>query len=156
MAEGYHMFARLSYQLRLRKLQRKRDDCNARFTPKKNSLKINGLTNNSNQQQILELEKERAKNEDELLDFRSKYLQRTAERLLISVPPQSISPSSWEHSLIRVRIPRLTLEAQNKLQGEIRAEEAARRFRLLQWTPVLFGAIGAITGLVAVIEKAPK
>lgn len=92
--------------------------------------------------------------DDEILFLEQRYLRSIATKYLIQLPPviEEEKGGLWERSQYNGNY-RLTNEGIRQLRSEIRKERKERTDLLTRWISILIGLIGAITGLVAVINK---
>lgn len=93
---------------------------------------------------------------DEIQSLHSRYLTRQASVLDIPIPKfTKTGPGyeKWTQSEVTGRY-RLSNEARHDLRALVEAAAKAKRESWTWWVPIIFGLIGAITGLMAVWEKA--
>jgi len=88
--------------------------------------------------------------DDEIYQLESDYVQRQAERLLLSVPRFSEISNQWEESSFTKRW-RLTRPTMLQLRSAIRAEKKERSELARSWLASLTGLIGVLIGLLAII-----
>lgn len=86
--------------------------------------------------------------DEEVLSLTSDYYIRLANRLLVPVPKYVKENGDWEESLTNGSV-RLTAHALHELRKSIREETKSRREQWMIWFSLIFGAIGAVSGLVA-------
>jgi hypothetical protein len=72
--------------------------------------------------------------------------------MLIPVPEFKTEGGAWMESQ-ETGLYHLTPHALHELRAAIRAEKKARREEWTIWLALLIGAIGALSGLVAIIKK---
>lgn len=90
--------------------------------------------------------------EDEIIRLTSAYYARLANRMLIPVPEFKIDGGAWMESR-ETGLYHLTPQALHELRATIRAEKKARREEWTIWLALFIGAIGALSGLIAIIKK---
>jgi hypothetical protein len=93
--------------------------------------------------------------DDEILGLHSRYLVSKAVKRILPIPPFSEEDDIWERSNFTGKH-HLTEKGIREVRGIIRNEKKERMELLSYWYPwigVLFGLIGAITGLIAVIKR---
>jgi hypothetical protein len=92
---------------------------------------------------------------DEIDNLLSRYLISKASRRFLPIPSLSEKEGKWERSQFTGKY-QLTDEGMRELRGMIR-KDTKERMEILsywsQWVGLLIGIIGAITGLVAVINR---
>jgi hypothetical protein len=92
--------------------------------------------------------------DDDISQITSDYLQRKAERLLLSVPEFSERSDKWEKSPYIAHFPerwRLTRAAMAELRSAIRAERKESSELAFRWATLITGILGTLIGLAAVI-----
>lgn len=87
--------------------------------------------------------------DDEINSLASRHLIQSAQRLLLPIPEYSPDSDAWKQSRLTGRI-RLTRSAMATLRSGIRVERKERRESAMLWIAALTGALGALTGLLAV------
>jgi len=90
--------------------------------------------------------------EDEIIRLTSAYYVRLANRMLIPVPEFKTEGGAWMESR-ETGLYHLTPKALHELRATIRAERKARREEWTIWLALVIGAIGALSGLIAIIKK---
>jgi len=88
--------------------------------------------------------------DDEIMELNTRYLYSKAQKLLLPVPDYD-DVTMWEESNITGRR-NLTNKGITTLRSAIRTEHHERRRGALTWVAALTGLIGALSGLVAVIN----
>lgn len=88
---------------------------------------------------------------DEVIRLTSAYYVRLAHRMLIPVPEFKTEGGDWIESQETGQY-HLSTQALHELRAMIRAEKKARREGWTIWLALLTGAIGALSGLVAIIK----
>jgi hypothetical protein len=88
--------------------------------------------------------------DDEIYQLEADYVQRQAERLLLSIPKFSEISDHWEKSPF-TKSWRLTRPAMLELRSAIRAEKKERSELARSWLTGITGLIGVLIGLLAVI-----
>jgi hypothetical protein len=88
--------------------------------------------------------------DDDIYQLECDYVQRQAERLVLSVPKFSEISDQWEKSPFTERW-RLTRPTMLELRSGIRAEKKERSELFRSWLTGLTGLIGVLIGLLAVI-----
>jgi hypothetical protein len=89
---------------------------------------------------------------DEVIRLTSAYYVRMANRMLIPVPEFKTEGGAWMESQ-ETGLYHLTPHALHELRAAIRTEKKARREEWTIWLALLIGAIGALSGLIAIIKK---
>lgn len=93
--------------------------------------------------------------DEEILGLLSRYHMSEANKRFLPTPPFSEKDGIWEWSNY-TRGYHLTEKGIRELRGVIRNDKKERMELLSYWYPwigVLFGLIGAITGLISVIKQ---
>jgi len=88
--------------------------------------------------------------DDEIYQLEADYVQRQAERLLLSIPKFSEISDHWEKSPF-TKSWRLTRPAMLELRSAIRAEKKERSELARSWLTGITGLIGVLIGLAAII-----
>ena len=88
--------------------------------------------------------------DDEIYQLEADYVQRQAERLLLSIPKFSEISDHWEKSPF-TKSWRLTRPAMLELRSAIRAEKKERSELARSWLTGITGLISVLIGLLAVI-----
>jgi hypothetical protein len=89
---------------------------------------------------------------DEMHQVTSDYYLKHAERLLISTPDFSLAGPDWIESQFTGRY-RLAPDALHDLKSKVRLEWKERRDVAFMWLAAATGIIGALTGLVSVLNS---
>lgn len=93
--------------------------------------------------------------DDEILSLLSRYHMSEAVKRILPIPPFSEEDEMWECSNFTGKH-HLTEKGIREVRGIIRKDKKERMELLSYWYPwigILFGLIGAITGLIAVIKR---
>jgi len=93
--------------------------------------------------------------DDEILQLLSQYILSKANKRFLPTPPFLEEDGMWERSNYTGKY-HLTVKGFREVRGIIRKDTKERMELLSYWYPwigVLFGLIGAITGLIAVIKR---
>lgn len=93
--------------------------------------------------------------DDDILDLHSRYLYSKATKRFLPTPPFSEKDGMWEYTNFKGKY-HLTEKGIREMRGIIRKDTKERMELLSYWYPwigILFGLIGAITGLIAVIKR---
>jgi hypothetical protein len=90
--------------------------------------------------------------DDEILDLVSLYLVNKANKRLLPVPPLSEKDGLWERSNFTGRY-HLTDKGITEIRKIIRRDTKEILEILSPYIGIVFGLIGAVTGLIAVIKR---
>jgi hypothetical protein len=140
------MISYLKYRLALGKLFRARRTVTKAFEEELKKSGPEARERISSQEQF-----ELSEIEDSVHRLETDKLWEEAKKLLVPIPRHD-DEGMWEESKFFGRY-HLTVKGVNKLRSDIRAERRSRVEFFLSWSALLIGIIGALTGLIAVLQK---
>ena len=89
---------------------------------------------------------------EEIAVLITQYFRHKAEKKFLPVPPINDKDGFWEQGQYTGKW-YLTKKGITELQSLIRKDGKEKREMFSYWISILFGLIGAITGLIAVIKR---
>lgn len=98
------------------------------------------------------LDYEQSEPEEKIKRLKTQYLISIADKLSLPTPPITEKEERWEESGFSGRHV-LTNKGITELRSLIRQEKRERYELMFRWVSILIGLIGAIIGLVAVLNK---
>ncbi len=98
------------------------------------------------------LDYEQSEPEEKIKLLKTQYLISIADKLSLPTPPITEKEEGWEESGFSGRHV-LTNKGITELRSLIRQEKRERYELIFRWVSILIGLIGAIIGLVAVLNK---
>jgi len=144
------MWEDFKYKRAVSLLQKSRDKIWKEFEVRRRGRKDDGSPGWDDTGAMLEV----AVTENELMMLRSNYLRALAAKYFLPIPSYNTKVGGdWQYTADGSFGVHLTIEAQRKLEAEIRAERNTRSEKFIRWFPLVIGLIGAVTGLVAVLKK---
>lgn len=138
------------FQFRLKNLQKRKRVLESKYDE---AIKVaQGRKDRKREENIIsEAMFERDYIDDAISNLSSRHVRLLAERYLIPIPEFDTDSSDWIESKIDGRF-RLSDQAIATLRSDIRRERKERHEHTLMWLAALTGIIGALTGLVVVIQ----
>lgn len=145
------MFEHIKYRWRLQKLFNSQTKTKQLFARERKKARRAGKSDRGIEELWAEEGFEMEQIDEEIDALVTEYLCNTARRL-------RVMGAVWEDEAMWKNLETLarkglTPKGEMELRSAIRKEQQARRAGLAFWIPIIFGLIGLITGLIAVIKN---